>query len=77
MKIDLNAGKYTYVFDNGKQYALRYGEHWRELTGDNLIYWMACKIEDLQNKVTDLEVENDDLQNDIYGLRYREFEGPK
>lgn len=55
MKIDLNDGKYTYVFDNGKQYALRYGEQWRDLTGDNLIYWMACRIEELEDRLADYE----------------------
>jgi len=50
MKIDLENGKYTYIFeeDTGKQYALRHGEDWRALTGDNLIYAMACEIERLK-----------------------------
>ncbi|AGH32236.1 hypothetical protein VPHG_00173 [Vibrio phage 11895-B1] len=47
MKIDLFDGKYTYIFDNGKQKALRHGGEWRDLTGDNLIYAMACRIEEL------------------------------
>lgn len=47
-QIELNGGKYTYVFDQGKQYALRYGEPWRDLTGDNLVYWMAAKIQELE-----------------------------
>lgn len=51
MKIDLNDGKYTYIFDNGKQKALRHGEEWRDLTGDNLIYWMACRIQELEEEL--------------------------
>lgn len=47
-KIDLQDGKYTYVFDNGNQYALRYGESWRDLVGDNLVYAMACRIQELE-----------------------------
>lgn len=51
-RIELNDGKYTYVADGkGRQKALRYGEEWRDLTGDNLIYWMACKIEELEEKL--------------------------
>ena len=49
VRIELNDGKYTYVREpDGKQYALRYGEEWRALTGDNLIYWMALRIEELE-----------------------------
>ena len=40
-KMDFNDGKYTVINDNGKLTALRYGEPWdRNLTGDNLVYWM-------------------------------------
>lgn len=54
MKIELDNGKYTYVFDGGKQYALRHGEPWRDLTGDNLTYWMGCRIEELEQKLAAL-----------------------
>ena len=47
-KIELAEGKYTYIFDNGKQSALLYGGGWRDLTGDNLVYAMACKIKELE-----------------------------
>lgn len=34
-------GKYTVTTDRGALYALRHGEPWnRDLTGDNLVYWM-------------------------------------
>ena len=34
-------GKYTVTSDNGALYAHRHGEPWnRDLTGDNLVYWM-------------------------------------
>lgn len=52
MRIELNEGKYTYVFhESGGQEALRYGEPWRSLTGDNLVYWMACRIVELEEQV--------------------------
>lgn len=36
-------GKYTVVYDQGHLTALRYGETWRDLSGDNLIYWMLVE----------------------------------
>lgn len=42
MQKDYDNGKYTVVFDEGTGalYALRYGEYWKDLSGDKLIYWM-------------------------------------
>lgn len=48
MRYELN-GKYTIIQEPGKLEALRYGEPWRDLTGDNLVYWMAVEIETLLN----------------------------
>lgn len=47
-RIELADGKYTVIFDEGRLSALRYGEPWRDLTGDNLIYWMMVEIEQLR-----------------------------
>lgn len=33
-------GKYTVIFDDGRLYALRHGEPWRDLTGDKLVLAM-------------------------------------
>jgi hypothetical protein len=53
VKIDLCGGKYTYIrYKNGGQKALRYGEEWRDLTGDNLVYWLAVEL--LQTRSTPL-----------------------
>ena len=49
-RIDVCEGKYTVINDNGKLSALRYGEPWRDLTGDNLIYWMMVEITSLREK---------------------------
>jgi hypothetical protein len=55
MKIELADGKYTYLFYQDEygvhQEALRYGELWRDLTGDNLIYTMAVKITELEEQL--------------------------
>ena len=51
--IILDSGKYEVVLDqtDGKFnfYALRYGEKWRNLTGDNLVLAMFNKIQDLED----------------------------
>lgn len=50
-KVELNDGKYTVVNDlseGGGFYALRYGEEWRNLAGDKLVYTMFCEIERLR-----------------------------
>lgn len=52
MKIELDNGKYTYVFHpDGRQHALRYGQPWRDLLGDKFVYCMACKIEELESSL--------------------------
>lgn len=50
IRIVLEDGKYTYVRDEekGAQHALRYGQPWRDLTGDKFIYCLAAKVEELQ-----------------------------
>ena len=49
-KLELNNGKYTIIEDleNGKFEALRYGEEWRDLTGDNLILALVSRIKKLE-----------------------------
>ena len=45
VKVDLCGGKYTYIrYKNGGQECLRYGEEWRNLTGDNLVYWLVVEL---------------------------------
>lgn len=46
MKLDVDVadGKYTVHINSGKLTASRYGEPWRVLTGDNLIYWLAVEL---------------------------------
>jgi len=58
--ITLDSGKYEVVLDqsDGKFnfHALRYGEEWRDLTGDNLVLAMFNKIQDLEDKLLVYEV---------------------
>lgn len=53
--IELADGKYTYVYEDGKQYALRYGHLWRDLIDDQFVYCMAAKITELQEQLATLE----------------------
>jgi hypothetical protein len=56
-KIELYDGKYTIIYNQGsngqnhKFEALRYGEPWRDLTGDGLILALVQKIIDLQEAI--------------------------
>jgi len=53
-KINVCDGKYTVVLHtNGSVSALRYGEEWRDCTGDNLIYWLTIELEEARKKLTD------------------------
>jgi hypothetical protein len=61
IKID---NKYEVVIDwgNGGIKALRYGEEWRNLNGDNLVLAMAYRIQELEEKSkvsVDYNVAND------------------
>jgi ubiquinone biosynthesis protein UbiJ len=55
-ELDLEERKYTIHHDqeSGKMWATRYGESWRELTGDKLIGALLAKIESLEDDVRDL-----------------------
>jgi hypothetical protein len=44
-RVTVADGKYTVINDNGQLTALRHGERWnREITGDNLIYWLTVEL---------------------------------
>ena len=55
-QIDVGFGKYTVVFDDatGKLSALRYGEPWRDLVGDNLIYWLSIELKKAREKIQEM-----------------------
>lgn len=56
MKYDFNNGKYTVQEENGTNFkAFRYGEEWRDLTGDGLILSMLYDYDDLMTKYIELE----------------------
>lgn len=52
LRVDIDNGKYTVVQnERGALSALRYGEPWRDLVGDNLIGAMAYEIDDLREQL--------------------------
>lgn len=56
-EIKLADGKYTLIdalSDGGGFRALRYGEEWRDLAGDQLVYAMFCEIERLRRIISEI-----------------------
>lgn len=51
IEIKLDDGKYTYILNDKEHKALRHGEEWRDLTGDNLILNMGFEIESLRTQL--------------------------
>ena len=51
MKVTVGDGKYTVTDEDGRFKALRYGEEWRDCTGDGLIYTLAVEIESLRKEL--------------------------
>jgi hypothetical protein len=52
-KVTVADGKYTVVIpENGGLHALRYNEPWRDLTGDNLVYYLAVELHEARTQQT-------------------------
>lgn len=52
MTIDVCDGKYTVILGEfGEVHALRYGEPWRDLTGDKLVYCLAVELQSLRDEL--------------------------
>ncbi len=54
MRVSVEGGKYTYVVTETNSHVLRYGELWRDATGDKFTYSMAAEIESLREQVEKL-----------------------
>jgi hypothetical protein len=58
LQVEVNDGKYTVVIhDNGQLEALRYGECWQWLTGNNLVFCLATELFEAREKIERLEGE--------------------
>lgn len=53
-KISLADGKYMVQHENGVLTATRYGEPWRDMTGDNLIFYLVMRVLELEQKIEDI-----------------------
>lgn len=52
MRVDLECGKYTYIFEDGRARLLRYDKPTcRDVVGDKLIYCMAVEIDELRQQL--------------------------
>ena len=51
--IKLEDGKYEYTFDKGIQMIKRYGQDWRDETGDSVLLAMAQRIQELETGLED------------------------
>ena len=52
MRVDIDGGKYTYVFEDGRARLLRHGEpSRRDVVGDKVIYCMAAEIAELRQQL--------------------------
>lgn len=55
-RVTVYDGKYTVVImPMGGLFALRYGEEWRDLTGDGLVLALAQEIEELRERLAKAE----------------------
>lgn len=60
LSLSVAEGKYTVQFDaDGRLRCLRYGQPWRDLTGDGMVLAMAHEIERLRER---LKLSNDYLK---------------
>jgi hypothetical protein len=57
LDVDVADGKYVVHINEGKLTASRYGNPWRDLTGDNLIYWLAVELAEAREIVEKLRLE--------------------
>lgn len=68
-------GKYTVINDKGILTALRYGEPWeRDLTGDNLIYWMLCEVDKLKAELAEAKDAYNALSNELDAAKQYNFD---
>lgn len=53
-RVTIYDGKYTIIQESGRGLrALRYGDEWRDLTGDGLVLALVQEIEDLRVQLSD------------------------
>ena len=75
MRVDIESGKYTYIFEDGRARLLRYGDPTsRDIVGDKLIYCMASEIESLRQQLAEREAEIKRLQEALCDYKWNKNE---
>ena len=65
LEVSLSDGKYTVIQNaDGALKALRYGEEWQDLTGNNLVLALAHEVDRLRDGLKILKVAVNDKQPD-------------
>lgn len=55
LKVDVEGGKYTVIQEQGGTLkALRHGEEWRDLCGDNMVYCLAVELEEARKRLNEI-----------------------
>ena len=63
VNISICDGKYTVIqAPTGTTRVLRYGEEWRDVTGDNVIGGLAWELQEARDRIKRLEEAGDRLQ---------------
>lgn len=69
----LDGGKYTVIRgDDGSLGALRYGEPWRDLTGDKLVGALVIEVEELRAKTAGT-TNQADFQKHLFNVLHEEL----
>ena len=64
VNISICDGKYTVIqAPTGTTRVLRYGEEWRDVTGDNVIGGLAWELQEARDRIKRLEDELMDMKN--------------
>lgn len=63
-KIILEDGKYEVSYNNGVDFkALRYGQPWRDLTGDKFVGALCIRIEEQETEIKELKARLDSIHS--------------
>ena len=72
LNVSVDNGKYTVIMEaDGRLHALRHGEPWQDLTGNNLVYFLAAELEATRKALSEVVSKDSD---GVYRTRYVEDE---
>lgn len=55
LNISVDNGKYTVIMEaDGRLHALRHGEPWQDLSGNNLVYFLAAELEEARKRLAEV-----------------------